>query len=1277
MSLPSSEINIGAKKVSAVDVSVLGLSVRVKPEVDIRSYVQDAFIHRKSTRSGGSYKTILDDVSVDVPAGSLTAILGSSGSGKTTLLNAIAHRISSKSMDVSGSITFNRGGQLKDVRSAYVVQDDILLPTLTVRETLRYAADLRLSSISTQQERDGVVEDTILELGLKECADTRIGTSANSQCSGGEKRRTSIGVQLLSDPSVLFCDEPTTGLDAHSAFQIIQTLKNLARSGRNVIISIHAPRSEIWSLLDRVVLLSKGGTLYSGPANGAVSHFKDVGHDIPPFVNPAEFLVDLAAIDGRSAEAEQSSLARLELLKSAWKAKEISDLPSEYKIPTSLLEPHQGHAVRFRRQLMVTTGRNIKTTLRDPMGMAGCIMQSIIMALVYGWVFFKLGTDEAGIRSREGAIYVALYQSYLMLMLDVYRLTVDIRLFDMERSDGVVGVPAFLLGRRLAKVLEDLPIPIIFCSIFYFMVGLRSDPASFGIFVAISVASHYSAVTLACLCVALSRDFAVSSLIANLIFTIQFLSCGWVVQAEQLPVYLKWLRWISYNFYGFMTLTLNEFMGSPGSPTRGKWPCPISNDASNPAFKPYTSSYIIETLGFSSVWLLRGLGISFCFAFVFLATAGLVLTISKKEIGASRIKNIGESSKHEYGNPIRRPMKKVPRVVLSLQDHTLEVRTRHLFHKTTRKVILNPMSVSFEPRKINVIMGPSGSGKTSLLRSLSRKLKNGISTTYDTSGEITLNGLPASTEMIKSTVSFVSQDDDALMPALTVRETLRYAAGIRLPPSMSKEEKIQRAEDLIIQMGLGHCADHFVGGKLKKGISGGEKRRVSIAIQILADPLVLLLDEPTSGLDVWTASSVLDVLRALADEGRTIIMTAHQCRSDAFESFDRVLLLTRGGSVAYSGDGGNILPHFSTLGFDCGLHTNPADFILDLITVDLQRQEREDLSRRRVGQLLKVWENAKCCPTVTCTTVEEPESEMKDLKQTGDSFLNIFTLVLKRSALNISRNQETVIARTSNVIGMAIVFALFFSPLQSNAEAVQTRMGFIQIATSFCIIGMLQNVAVYPTERDIFYREFSDNCYGVLTFLTSYTILELPFNLLSSLIFGILAAFAINLQRSAFMFAIATINCFCIVSCGESLGIVFCTFFSSHIGLAMHASSALFSIGATMAGIVTLKLPPVLHAVNYISPFKYLVANMAVYSLRGRVFTCAPDQEVGGRCPISSGEDVLRLYDLDTDPRWNLVVLAVLAVFYRLVALVVVKASRMEWKWRFLRARISDRLGIV
>lgn len=109
---------------------------------------------------------------------------------------------------------------------------------------------------------------------------------------------------------------------------------------------------------------------------------------------------------------------------------------------------------------MVMTKRSMKTTLRDPMGMAGCVLQSVIMALIYGWIFFKLGTDEAGIRSREGAISIAIYQSYLMLMLEVYRLTVDIRLFDMEHSDGVAGVPAFLLSRRVSKLLPRIcPFP--------------------------------------------------------------------------------------------------------------------------------------------------------------------------------------------------------------------------------------------------------------------------------------------------------------------------------------------------------------------------------------------------------------------------------------------------------------------------------------------------------------------------------------------------------------------------------------------------------------------------------------------------------------------------------------------------------------------------------------------------------------------------------------------------------------------------------------------------
>lgn len=164
-------------------------------------------------------------------------------SGKTTLLDTMSGRIHGKKLHTSGSVTINDGTELLSnsmrvgsISAAYVKQQDVLLPTLTVRETLQCAADLRLPTHTTK-ERNDMVDDVIMELGLKNCANTRIRNNANKGCSGGEKRRTSVGVQLLANQSVLFLDEPTTGLDATSAFQLVQTLKNLARKGRAIIMT--------------------------------------------------------------------------------------------------------------------------------------------------------------------------------------------------------------------------------------------------------------------------------------------------------------------------------------------------------------------------------------------------------------------------------------------------------------------------------------------------------------------------------------------------------------------------------------------------------------------------------------------------------------------------------------------------------------------------------------------------------------------------------------------------------------------------------------------------------------------------------------------------------------------------------------------------------------------------------------------------------------------------------------------------------------------------------
>jgi ABC-type multidrug transport system ATPase subunit len=155
------------------------------------------------TSPASHVKTILDHVSADMPSGSLTAIIGGSGSGKTSMLNVMSRRMHGSRVAVTGTASFNHTHDFTSVRSAYVMQQDVLIPSLTVRETLQYSADLRLPSSVSSDERRRVVEEVILELGLKEAADTRIGNHAHKGCSGGEKRRTSIGVQVRRARRVL------------------------------------------------------------------------------------------------------------------------------------------------------------------------------------------------------------------------------------------------------------------------------------------------------------------------------------------------------------------------------------------------------------------------------------------------------------------------------------------------------------------------------------------------------------------------------------------------------------------------------------------------------------------------------------------------------------------------------------------------------------------------------------------------------------------------------------------------------------------------------------------------------------------------------------------------------------------------------------------------------------------------------------------------------------------------------------------------------------------
>ena len=347
-------------------------------------------------------------------------------------------------------------------------------------------------------------------------------------CSGGEKRRTSLGVQMLSNPAVLFLDEVTTGLDALSAFQLIRTLKRLATHGRTIIVTIHQPRSEIWTLFDNLLLLSEGSLLYSGSASEAITYFERLGYSMPTLVNPSEFLLDLSMIDKRSSSLESSSRNRIAVLVDAWqKTSQKQMIEESIKKPND--EPRVNRDMNpelrrsFFRTTSVQTTRATLTSLRDPLGATASLLEAVILGIISGWIFYKTDESLSGIKSREGALYcAAVLQGYLVLLQETYRLSSELPHFDSEHQEGIVSALSFLTSRRLAKLLlEDVTVPLLFSITFYFLAGFRLVASQFLVFYAVVLLVHFVSVMLASVCVAAFRDFARASLIANLSFTLQ------------------------------------------------------------------------------------------------------------------------------------------------------------------------------------------------------------------------------------------------------------------------------------------------------------------------------------------------------------------------------------------------------------------------------------------------------------------------------------------------------------------------------------------------------------------------------------------------------------------------------------------------------------------------------------------------------------------------------------------------------------------------------------
>ncbi|KAJ5644238.1 ABC-2 type transporter [Penicillium longicatenatum] len=940
-------------------------------------------------------KQLLQKINAQIPSGSVTAIIGGSGSGKTTLLDCITGYLSAKQLQVEGSVSFR--GELRGAtfRAGYTTQYEALLPTLTVRETLTFAADLRLP-LPDPHERAAIVEQVIHDLGLSQCAETKIGTMSGKGCSGGEKRRVNVGIRILANPSCILCDEPTTGLDSASAYRVIRVLKQLAQQGRTVVLSIHSPRREICDLFDQVLLLSDGCLLYGGPLRQVSAHFGSCGFPMASTSNPVDFMIKLSATNATTAEKNASAKETVRYLKECW---EISHLCSHVPNPFTS-EVSIRNNLSFPRKLKALTMRTIKTTCREPLGVAAVLLMSVTLALFTGLTFYQVDESLQGIRSRESGLFVAsqLY-GYLVLLFEIYRLSLDVQVYDQERLEGAVDTLTFLISRRAAKLLlEDIPSPLFFSSIFYFMVGFHKETGEFLIFVCLITITNYITIAVATICVGISRNFATASLIGNIFFTFQSMACGYFLPVRRIPAYVAWTKWVTPNFYLFGALCSNEFIGLNRHSAQGRvYGCPYSHDPFNTACQEYTGKYVMRALGNTQV-----------------AELSPQMTVQL----------------HSFGLELVR--KRSP---------------RNLWYRRNleRRHVIQSLNVQYMSNELNIVMGPSGSGKSTLLNVIAgRSPTPSWTTAYRTYGEVLYGGKNLLPREIRTISCYVPQDDNSLLATLTVRETLAFAAALRLPKLAPAGGKVQEVEQLIQSMGLAHCSDTVVGSVRLKGISQGERRRLSIAIQLLTDPEVLVLDEPTSGLDSFTTFSIIRMLQEYASKGRTVILSIHQPQQELFEHFTYLMLLSSDGHMICAGRSSSILARIQDSArqiFEQGI--NPADFIMDL-AVHGDLTNSTEFSRENL--FISGWDTfSEDFGTGSQANVSNDIGNVgfRRGRQTSP-FYAVLHIFLRRAALNLWRQPFLMAIRITQTIGVGIVLSLFFGRLQHGMQDFQTSLGLIQ-----------------------------------------------------------------------------------------------------------------------------------------------------------------------------------------------------------------------------------------
>ncbi|RZC53605.1 hypothetical protein C5167_012465 [Papaver somniferum] len=1018
--------------------------------------------------------------------------------------------------------------------------------------------DVYMKAAAIDGQEASVVTDYVLKiLGLDICADTMVGDEMLRGISGGQKKRVTTGEMLVGPARAFFMDEISTGLDSSTTFQIVNSLRQTVHiMNGTAVISLLQPAPETYNLFDDIILLSDGKIVYQGPRENVLEFFESVGFKCPDRKGVADFLQEVTSKKDQqqywARKDEPYSFITVEDFTEAFKSFHVGrKLGEELAIPFNKSKSHpaalsiEKYGVSKTELLKACASREYLLMKRNSFVYIFKMSQLMFMAFVAMTLFLR--TEMKRDNVVDGGIYMgALFFTLMVIMFNGFS----------ELAMAVMKLPVFYKQRDLlfypawAYSLPTwiLKIPITFVEvgawvfITYYVIGFDPNVERLLrqffllLFINQMAAGLFRAVA------AVGRNMIVANTIGSFALLILLALGGFILSQNNVKKWWIWGYWISPLMYGTNAILVNEFYGD-------QWNKVL------PGMNETLGEAVIKSRGFYAdpSWYWIGVGALLGYVILFNLFFTLALTylnpfansraVMSNDLASGKTGEDMESTSHKKGSTSHRVgggTEDIKRSISSASSSTRMDAINEAKGNKKRGMVLpfQPLSITFDnikysvdmppemkaegvtedrlellkgvsgafrPGVLTALMGVSGAGKTTLMDVLAGRKTGGY-----TDGNIMISGYPKKQETF-ARISGYCEQNDIHSPHVTVYESIVYSAWLRLPKEVKPEIRKMFVEEVMELVELSSLRGALVGLPGVNGLSTEQRKRLTIAVELVANPSIIFMDEPTSGLDARAAAIVMRAVRNTVDTGRTVVCTIHQPSIDIFESFDELFLMKRGGQEIYAGPLGHhschLIRYFEGIEGVSKIKDgyNPATWMLEVTSagqegglgIDFTDVYKNSELYKRNKELIKE------------LSVAPPGT--KDLyfpTMYSRSFFTQCMACLWKQHWSYWRNPPYTAVRFFFTVVIALMFGTIFWDLGTKTSQRQdlfNALGSMYAAVLF--LGVQNTSSVQPVvavERTVFYRERAAGMYSALPYAFGQVVVEIPYILIQSLVYGII-----------------------------------------------------------------------------------------------------------------------------------------------------------------------------